>query len=56
MPFFNGQFLKCDILPVSNDPVFYDYDYDYDYGYVYDYFVLTLFMTMFILRCIKHIF
>ena len=22
MPFFNGQFLKCDILPVSNDPMF----------------------------------
>ena len=22
LPFFNGQFLKCDILPVSNDPVF----------------------------------
>ena len=22
MPFSNGQFLKCDILPVSNDPVF----------------------------------
>ena len=21
MPFFNGQFLKCNILPVSNDPV-----------------------------------
>mgnify|MGYP007069651384 CR=1 FL=1 len=21
MPFFNGQFLKCDILPVLNDPV-----------------------------------
>ena len=21
LPFFNGQFLKCDILPVSNDPV-----------------------------------
>ena len=21
MPFFNGQFLKCDILPISNDPV-----------------------------------
>ena len=22
MPFFNGQFLKCDILPISNDPMF----------------------------------
>ena len=22
LPFFNGQFLKCDILLVSNDPVF----------------------------------
>ena len=21
MPIFNGQFLKCDIFPVSNDPV-----------------------------------
>ena len=21
MPFFNEQFLKCDILPVSNDPM-----------------------------------
>ena len=22
MSFFDGEFLKCDILPVSNDPVF----------------------------------
>ena len=22
MPIFNGKFLKCDILPISNDPVF----------------------------------
>ena len=27
MPFFNGQFLKCDILPVSNDSVFRVYVY-----------------------------
>ena len=27
MPFFNRQFLKCDILPVSNDPVLHSQIY-----------------------------